>query len=878
MRERGAGTATGTVLASALAAAIALAVVFGTGAPPAATWAVAIAGLIQIALVVVLTTRASRRDDRRSGIRQVLTPTGPEASYRRVVDQVEQVLFEADDATRWTFLNRAWEAMTGREIAASIGQPVAASLHPDDGFEVEKLFAALLSGERADGRLEVRVLAGRDQVVWGDIHARAAAGADGVPGIAGTITDVTARRHVQNELESARLAAEKASAAKSEFLKSMSHEMRTPLNGVLGLMELLSTTPLDAQQARYVSVARASATHLATLISDILDLSRIEGGGLPLERMLFDLPDLIESSVDAVASEAANKRLRLSCTVTQHVPTWVVGDSGRLRQVLVNLLVNTVRFTETGEIHLQADADVDPARRQAKVVVELLGSGIGIPVEDVERLFEPFEPGDQASARRHSGAGLGLAICKHLVDAMGGTIEARGGPPGGATFSIRLPLEIADAAMVEDQRAGNVPFRVLAVAARAADRATLSRLLEGWRFDAAVVADPEIAWGHVEATASSRWRFGVVLLDAAAAGAAALAPKLRRMAPAPGIVWILPQEAVDVPPFVQPRERVVKPSETTALFEAIMQAVVVAAAPNGEGVRAPGWARAPRVLVAEDHDVNQMVVREMLRGMGCEVVDLVADGEAAVEAVLARPYDVVLMDCQMPVLDGLEATRRLRQARRDGHTAHDPKVIALTANATAEDRRACLDAGMDAYLTKPVRGTILQRTLQRLLAGEPVSPEDDEPATEAVRPAVVGDRTALDLPPDAEDILDPAEVLLRCNHNPDLGARMLQLFAESLPAELEALEAAAAANDTQALARITHKLRGAAATLAAARLAGAITGIELYLRYGDGGPLSELMADVRHETALFLGVVPQIVRRLTGVPPNASAGVHAGPP
>jgi CheY-like chemotaxis protein/HPt (histidine-containing phosphotransfer) domain-containing protein len=267
----------------------------------------------------------------------------------------------------------------------------------------------------------------------------------------------------------------------------------------------------------------------------------------------------------------------------------------------------------------------------------------------------------------------------------------------------------------------------------------------------------------------------------------------------------------------------------------------------------------------------------MLRGMGCEV-DLVADGEAAVEAVLARAYDVVLMDCQMPVLDGLEATRRLRQARRDGQTAHDPKVIALTANATADDRRACLDAGMDAYLTKPVRGTILQRTLQRLLAGEPLSSDDEPPAPETVRPAVVGDRTGLDLPPDAEDILDPAEVLLRCNHNPDLGARMLLLFAESLPAELEALEAAAAANDAQALARITHKLRGAAATLAAARLAGAITGIELYLKYGDGGPLSELMADVRHETALFLGVVPQIIRRLTGVPPNAPAGAHAGTP
>jgi PAS domain S-box-containing protein len=874
MRERAAGAAI-AVGASAVVAALALAVVIGSGAPPAAVWAVAAASLLQVVLVVVLATRPGRHADRRTGIRPILAPTGPDASYRRVVDQVEQVLFEVDSAARWTFLNRAWEAMTGREVAASIGQPVAASLHPDDRFEVEKLFAALLEGERAEGRLEVRILSARDEVVWGDVHARAA-GTDGVRGVAGTITDVTARRQAQNELEAARLAAEKASAAKSEFLKSMSHEMRTPLNGVLGLMELLSSTALDAQQARYVSVARASATHLATLISDILDLSRIEGGGLPLERMLFDLPDLIESSVDAVASEAAIKRLRLSCTITQHVPTWVVGDSGRLRQVLVNLLVNAVRFTEAGEIHLQADGTVDLARRQAMIAVEVLDTGIGMPAEEVEGLFEPFATSGGTAPRRHSGAGLGLAICKHLVEAMGGSIEAHGAQGGGATFTIRLPLEIADAAMVEDRRAGHVPFRVLAVAARAADRGSLSRLLEGWRFDAAVVADADAAWGHVEATSSSRWRFGVVLLDAASAGASDLARRLREMSPAPGIIWILPQEAVTVPAFVQPRERVVKPTETTALFEAIMQAVVGAAGP-ADGARAPGWARPPRVLVAEDHDVNQMVVREMLRAMGCEV-DLVADGEAAVDAVLAHPYDVVLMDCQMPVLDGLEATRRLRQARRDGRTAHDPKVIALTANATADDRRACLDAGMDAYLTKPVRGTILQRTLQRLLAGEPLPSDEPQPATEPVRQAVAGDRAALDLPPDAEDILDPEEVLLRCNHNPDLGARMLQLFAESLPAELEALEAAVTANDPQALARITHKLRGAAATLAAARLAGAITGIELYLKYGDGGPLSELMADVRHESALFLGVVPQTIRRLTGVPPNAPAGAHAGSP
>jgi two-component system sensor histidine kinase/response regulator len=217
-------------------------------------------------------------------------------------------------------------------------------------------------------------------------------------------------------------------------------------------------------------------------------------------------------------------------------------------------------------------------------------------------------------------------------------------------------------------------------------------------------------------------------------------------------------------------------------------------------------------------------------------------------------------------MDGLEATRRIRRAVSEGRLEHSPWIIALTANANAADREVCLEAGMDAYLTKPVRGAVLQRTLQRLLSGDAPAPGADWHAT-AARPGSPGADPATEPPlgdtPDAEDILDPAEVLLRCNHNGDLGARMLQLFAESLPSELEAIDAAAAANDTAALARITHKVRGAAATLAAVRLAGALTGVELFLKYGDGGPLPDLLADVRHESALLLGVVPQIARRLT---------------
>jgi CheY-like chemotaxis protein len=329
-------------------------------------------------------------------------------------------------------------------------------------------------------------------------------------------------------------------------------------------------------------------------------------------------------------------------------------------------------------------------------------------------------------------------------------------------------------------------------------------------------------------------------------------------------VWITPEDGRVPGEISSVRERIDRPVKGPALFDAIMQAVVGSSPGQGERPPPPAWPRRLRVLVADDHDVNQMVVRDLLQSMGLDV-DLVSDGEGAVAAALTTPYDVVLMDCQMPVVDGLEATRRIRLAQEQRRIAHAPWIIALTANATAEDRQACLAAGMNAYLTKPVRGTVLQRTLLRLVVGDAgkTADEEDVPMTPAAAPAASLHEPRLGEAPDAEDILDPADVLLRCNYNADLGAQMLQLFAESLPGELEALEAAAAANDRDRLGRITHKMRGAAATLAAVRLAGAITGIELFLKYGDGGPLPELLAEVRHESALFIGVVPQTVRRLT---------------
>ncbi len=781
-----------------------------------------------------------------------------EQQYRRVVEQVEQVIFQLDAEGRWTFLNRAWHSLTGYPVDAAIGQSMGACLHPDDRQEAQTLCAELLACRKDECKHDLRFVTSTGDTWWGAVHARLLVEQGELIGIAGTITDVSGRRRVQQELERARVAAEKASEAKSEFLKAMSHDMRTPLNGVLGLMELLAATGLDAQQSRYVAVARASATHLSTLISDILDLSRLDAGALGLAHVTFDLPDLVESALDVVAAEASTKRLRLSCTVTQDVPTWVRGDPGRLRQVLVNLLANAVHFTEQGEVHVEVRADVDVQARTALVRIEVHDTGIGLAPDAVDCLFLPLAPGEASASPRQGGSGLGLTICRRLLDTMGGSIAVRSVEHEGTTFSVDVPLDVADTALADNQSSHEVPLRILAVLPDPADRAAVGLLLEGWRLDSVVVSDCAGARELLAVPAAARSRFAVVVLDGLTPGAAAFARLLPGTSPAPGVVWITPEDGHLPGDVSGVREQVARPLKGPPLFDAIMQAAVTGASRPAATFRLPEWPRRLRVLVAEDHDVNQMVVREMLQAMGCDV-DVVADGDAAVVSGLATAYDIVLMDCQMPGVDGLEATRRLRRAHADGRTSQAPRIIALTAFATPEDRQACFDAGMDAYLTKPLRGPVLQRTLQRLMSGDVTFGAQSGDAPPVPVPwfrAARAHSGALGGAPDVQDILDPVEVLRRCNNNGDLGARMLHLFAESLPADLEAIERAAVGGDTEAVGRIVHKMRGAAATLAATRLAGALTGIELFLKYGDGGPLADLIGDVHHESALLLGAVP----------------------
>jgi len=646
-----------------------------------------------------------------------------EQRYRHIVDLAHDIIYSTDAEGRFTFCNPTAVRLLKYSSEDLIGRRYLDLVRPDYRQAAERFYGRQFVRQTPSTYFELPVLAQDGSELWIGQNVQLIIENGRLDGFHAVARDVTERKRAEAELQKAKGVAEAANRAKSEFLANMSHEIRTPMNAIIGMADLLSETPLTKEQEEYVRVFRRASDNLLALVNDILDLSKVEAGGLTLEHVEFDLVELIEKTSEMVAKVAHDKGLELACQVMADVPRDLVGDPHRLRQILLNLMGNALKFTMAGEVVMRVQNDPD-ARQPGALLFSVSDTGIGVPGDKLGIIFESFTQADSSTTRQYGGTGLGLAISKRLVELMGGRIWATSTVGQGSTFSFTAKFRVQEEPKVRTLAppAELQGVKVLVVDDSATNRLVLKGILTAWGMQ--VVEAPNGVDGLAELMRAheSGDPYRLVLLDCRmpAMDGFQVAERLRAIPNLAGITVMMLTSDSRTDDKTRSQELgmagyLVKPVKRAELFEAIATAMgrsqVFAPAPALDSAPAATKdQRALRILLAEDSQDNRLLVQSYLKHTPHHL-DLADNGAIAVAKFKARGFDLVLMDMQMPIVDGYAATRAIKQWEKETGRPPTP-IIALTAFALREEIQKSLDAGCTAHLTKPIKKATLLNAIQ----------------------------------------------------------------------------------------------------------------------------------------------------------------------
>jgi PAS domain S-box-containing protein len=783
---------------------------------------------------------------------------GSEEKHRTVIDNIEDGYYEIDRSGRFSVFNDSFRIITGYASKQLYQLDYRRLLTPAETEKVLGAFEKVSRTGKAIKDLGFVIVRKDGALRWVETSVSPISGADGKPGgYRGILRDVTRRRQAE-ALQQEKMAAEAASRSKSEFLANMSHEIRTPLNAIIGLVELLLESSLSREQREDLKVVQSAAYALLSVINDILDFSKIEAGKLELERSPFNLRDFLGEALKILAVKAHEKKLELAYRVAPDVPDRLIGDHHRFRQVLLNLIGNALKFTDSGEIIVFAQCkSLDGNRLMLHVAVR--DTGVGIATGKQALIFEAFRQADGSTTRKYGGTGLGLAVSAQLVNLMGGQIGVKSVLGKGSLFHFTIAFDVVAKGVDIPEMPEEITLsglRILVVDDNATNLKILCEMLSSWKMIPQPAASAAAGASLLGKADKRGVGFNLALIDSdlSDSDALTLVRQIKdRAGDATRIVVMLTTttaKATDRFTELGVAAMVTKPVRPSDLLDAIINALSMVPMPVEKRIDGNGCGRGRAlpsltILVAEDTPFNQKYIRRLLDNWHCRAT-IVDNGRLAIDALSTQKFDLVLMDVQMPQMDGLTATGRIRdQEKKTGR--HVP-IIAMTAHAMRGDRERCLEAGMDDYVSKPISSSTLLEAICRVV---PASNRDPETA-EAAAPSAADD-----------DAGEMAALLEAFNHDGEFFKDVAEMFIADYPPMVETVEKAIADEDGALLGRTAHALKGMARNFQIDGAADAARQLEMLADQDQFETAGHLFTRMVEELAGFERRLKQMVARLS---------------